>query len=159
MTSLSERGEITAKAYGKQWVYVARQDLLPVPSSEELNAIDDEINELKVALQREKEQLKLVQSTLNLTNSSLTTSELQKRISALKVEVTEMHERLEPLERGTVKVDPAERAQIEKQFEVASKAWKQRKKLCNDIIGMLTESISKKPSEFIEELGLEVDPI
>ena len=159
MTSLSERGEITAKAYGKQWVYVARQDLLPVPSSEELNAIDDEINELKVALQREKEQLKLVQSKLNLTNSSLTTSELQKRISALKVEVTEMHERLEPLERGTVKVDPAERAQIEKQFEVASKAWKQRKKLCNDIIGMLTESISKKPSEFIEELGLEVDPI
>ena len=159
LTSLSERGEITAKAYGKQMVYVARQDLLPVPSSEELNAIDDEINELKDALQKEKEQFKSVQSKLNMMNSSLTTSELQKRISSLEVEVAEMHERLEPLERGTVKVDPAERAQIEKKFEIANKAWKQRKKLCNDIIGMLTESISKKPSEFMEELGLEVDPI
>lgn len=159
LTSLAERGEISAKAYGKQWVYVARQDLLPVPSSEELNAIDDEINELKDALQKEKEQLKTVQSKLNMMNSSLTTDELQKRISSLEVEVSEMHERLEPLERGTVKVDPAERARIEKQYEVAIKAWKQRKKLCNDIIGMLTESISKKPSEFMEELGLEVDPV
>ena len=159
LTSLSEKGEITAKAYGKQWVYVARQDLLPVPSSEELNAIDDEINELKETLQREKEQFKSVQLKLNQMNSSLTTIELHKRISTLEVEVAEMHERLEPLERGTVKVDPAERAQIEKKFELANKAWKQRKKLCNDIIGMLTESIAKKPSEFIEELGLEVDPI
>ena len=158
LTNLAERGEISAKAYGKQWVYVARQDLLPVPSSEELNAIDDEINQLKDSLQKEKEQLKVVQSKLNLINSSLTTEELHKRISCLEVEVSEMHERLVPLERGTVKVDPVERARIEKQYEVANKAWKQRKKLCNDIIGMLTESISKKPREFIEELGLEVDP-
>lgn len=138
---------------------MARQDLLPVPSSEELNAIDDEINELKDILQKEKEHLKSVQSKWNIMNSSLTTSELLKRISSLEGEVAEMHERLEPLERGTIKIDPAERAQIEKQFEISNKAWKQRKKLCYDIIGMLTESISKKPSELIEELGLEVDTI
>ena len=63
LTSLSERGEISSKAYGKQFVYVARQDLLPVPSSEELNAIDDEIDELKDALQKEKESLKHAQSS------------------------------------------------------------------------------------------------
>lgn len=159
MTSLAESGQISAKAYGKQWVYVARQDLLPVPSSEELNAIDDEINELKDALQKEKEQLKSVQSKLNMMNSGLTTTELKKRISNLSVEVAEMNERLEPLERGTVKVDPVERARIEKEFEVASKAWKQRKKLCTDIVGMLTESIAKKPSEFMEELGMEIDTV
>lgn len=159
LTGLFERGEIHAKAYGKQWVYVARQDLLPVPSSEELNAIDDEIDELKNSLQKEKEFLKASQAKLNMMNSSLTTEELQKRISSLEIEVAEMNERLEPLERGTVKIDPEERQRIEKQFEISSKAWKQRKKLCNDIIGMLTESMSKKPSELMEELGLEVDPI
>ena len=159
LTSLFERGEIHAKAYGKQWVYVARQDLLPVPSSDELNAIDDEIDELKSSLQKEKELLKSAQSKLNMMNSSLTTEELQRRISLLEVEVAEMKERLEPLEKGTVKIDPAERQRIEKQFEISSKAWKQRKKLCNDIIGMLTESMSKKPSELMEELGLEVDPV
>lgn len=63
LTNLSERGEISSKAYGKQFVYVARQDLLPVPSSEELNAIDDEINELKETLQKEKELFKQIQSS------------------------------------------------------------------------------------------------
>lgn len=159
LTSLFEKGEIHSKAYGKQLVYVARQDLLPVPSSEELNAIDDEIDELKSSIQKEKELLKIVQSKLSMMNSSLTTEELHKRIASLEVEVAEMHERLEPLERGTVKIDPEERQRIEKQFEISSKAWKQRKKLCNDIIGMLTESMSKKPSELMEELGLEVDPV
>lgn len=94
-----------------------------------------------------------------MINSSLTTSELQKRISGLEIEVSDMHVRLEPLERGMIKIDPAERARIEAQFEFANKAWKQRKKLCTEIIGMLTESISKKPVEFMEELGMEVDPI
>lgn len=159
LTSLAESGQISAKAYGKQWVYVARQDLLPVPSSEELNAIDDEINSLKDLLQKEKESLKVVQSKLSLMNSSLTTAELKNRIATLSVEVAEMKERLEPLERGTIKIDPAERARIDKEFDLASKAWKQRKKLCTDIVGMLTESIAKKPSEFMDELGMEVDPV
>jgi predicted nucleic acid-binding Zn-ribbon protein len=96
---------------------------------------------------------------LSQTNSSLTTDELKKRISSLSEEVSEMNERLEPLERGTVKVDPEEKARIEKAYEISNKAWKQRKKLCNEIVGMLTESISKKPSEFMEELGMEVDPL
>lgn len=94
-----------------------------------------------------------------MLNSSLTTAELHKRISSLNIEVAEMNERLEPLERGTVKVDPAERARVESLLETSSKAWKQRKKLCTEIVSMLTESISKKPSEFMEELGMEVDPL
>lgn len=64
LTTLSERGEISFKAYGKQFVYVARQDLLPVPSSEELNAIDDEIDELKDTLLKEKELFKQIQTSI-----------------------------------------------------------------------------------------------
>lgn len=61
--------------------------------------------------------------------SSLSTSDLQKRIVALEAEVKEMHERLEPLERGAIKIDPAERALVDRQHEVCTKAWKQRKKM------------------------------
>jgi 26S proteasome regulatory subunit (ATPase 3-interacting protein) len=55
LTTLAEKGELSGKAYGKQWVYVARQDTLPTPSSEELNALDAEIESLKskVALQKD----------------------------------------------------------------------------------------------------------
>lgn len=89
----------------------------------------------------------------------MTTVELKHKILSLESAVLELKERLDPLERGTVKVDPQERMNVEHQHEVHIKAWKQRKKLCNEIIGMLTESISKKPNEMIEDLGLEIDPI
>jgi hypothetical protein len=94
-----------------------------------------------------------------MMNSSLTTAELQERIGRLEQEVKEMEERLEPLERGSVKIDPAERVRIEQQLERCSKAWKQRKKSCMEIVGMLTESSGQKPSVLMEELGLETDPV
>ena len=105
------------------------QDLLPVPSNEDLNALDDEINRLKQEIMTEKEANKQVQSKLSMMTSSLTTEDLKLRIQTLKAEVAEMQERLEPLERGTIKVDPEERARVEKDLEVYSKAHKQRKKM------------------------------
>ncbi len=39
--------KIHGKQYGKQWVYVARQDALEAPSQEEINAMDQEIDQFK----------------------------------------------------------------------------------------------------------------
>lgn len=103
--------------------------MLPVPSTEELNALDDEINRLKEEISREKEANRQVQSKLAMMTSSLTTEDLKTRINTLQAEVAEMHERLEPLERGTIKIDPEERARVEKELEIYSKAHKQRKKM------------------------------
>lgn len=62
LTSLHERGEISGKAYGKQWVYVARQDILPTPSTEELDQLDAKIEELKAQLTSQKEATKQAQA-------------------------------------------------------------------------------------------------
>lgn len=144
LNALAERGEITVKTFGKSQLYVARQvnqkkpkkyslihlqDLLPVPSSEELNALDDEINQLKENLMKEKEAHRQVQAKLAMMNSSLPTEEVKARIASLEGEVGEMHARLEPLERGTVKIDPEERIRVEKQYALYLKSYKERKKL------------------------------
>lgn len=102
---------------------------MPVPSSEELSALDDEINQLKEVLTKEKEAHRQVQSKLNMMNSSLPTEEVRARIAQLESEVGEMHARLEPLERGTVKIDPEERVRVEKQYALYLKSYKERKKL------------------------------
>lgn len=103
-----------------------------MPSSEELNALDDEINQLKESLMKEKEHHRQVQSKLNMMNSSLPTEEVRARIAQLESEVSEMHARLEPLERGTVKIDPEERVRVEKQYALYLKSYKERKKLVNN---------------------------
>lgn len=94
-----------------------------------MNALDDEINRLKQEIAQEKDANRQVQSKLAMMTSSLTTEDIKVRIDTLKVEVAEMHERLEPLERGTVKIDPEERSRVEKEFEIYSKSHKQRKKM------------------------------
>lgn len=90
-------------------------------------------------------------------NSSLSTAELIERISGLEREIKDMEERLEPLERGAIKIDPEERGRIERSLDVCTKAWKLRKKMCMEIVGMLTESSGQKPAVFMEEVGLEAD--
>src|SRR5258708_1288149 len=47
LSSLSERNLIHQKVYGKQSVFVARQDTGNAPSAEELSAIDAQIEDAK----------------------------------------------------------------------------------------------------------------
>lgn len=62
LTTLVEKGEISGKAYGKQWVYVARQDTLPAPSPEELDRLDSEIEGLKASVAEQREATRTVQT-------------------------------------------------------------------------------------------------
>ncbi len=50
LNSLVENGKITGKLYGKQWVYVSRQDLLECPTQEEISKMDDSIDSLKASI-------------------------------------------------------------------------------------------------------------
>lgn len=84
---------------------------------------------MKEEITKEKEANRQLQAKLTMMTSSLTTEDLKARIHSLQGEVAEMHERLEPLERGTVKIDPEERIRVEKDLEVYTKAHKQRKKM------------------------------
>lgn len=62
LTLLVEKGEISGKANGKQWVYVARQDTLATPSAEELESLDMEIESLKVEVNAQRDTTKQIQA-------------------------------------------------------------------------------------------------
>lgn len=47
LNSMVENNLIKGKLYGKQWVYVARQDLLECPTQEQIAEMDDRIEQLK----------------------------------------------------------------------------------------------------------------
>lgn len=50
LNSMVENEVITGKLYGKQWVYVARQDLVECPTQEQISKMDDRIDELKESI-------------------------------------------------------------------------------------------------------------
>lgn len=70
MQSLVDREEVVAKAYGKQVVYVIRQDNLPSPSNEELEKFDQELGIAKENLNQQKETVRTLQSSTSIQSSS-----------------------------------------------------------------------------------------
>lgn len=59
-----DREEVVMKAYGKQSVYVIRQDNLPTPSSAELDSFDEQLKATKEDLFAEREKTKTLQSSI-----------------------------------------------------------------------------------------------
>ncbi|PJF17573.1 Hop2 meiotic double strand DNA break repair, partial [Paramicrosporidium saccamoebae] len=170
LTTLVEKAEISGKAYGKQWVYVARQDTLPTPSPEDLNLLDAEIESLKKSVDEKREATRQIQSRighhhshnileLNSLNNSLTNEVMAKRIQELTEENATFIKRLELLRTGTRRVDPVEKAKVDKMYELHCKEWKSRKRMCKEMLDAITENLPQSPSAFMEELGMETDPV
>lgn len=54
LDTLADSGRISFKEYGKQKIYIARQDQFDIPNSEELNRMKDENSELQKKLDEQK---------------------------------------------------------------------------------------------------------
>ncbi len=129
LQSLSDRGEVVSKAYGKQLVYVISQINLPTPSNEELEQFDRELARVKEQLAVERETTKTLQSTLDGLVNSLTAEEMTKRARRLREENERLSGKLKELQSGGRKVDAIEKAALDKEHERLTKLTKTRKKL------------------------------
>lgn len=70
LDSLADGGKITFKEYGKQKIYLARQDQFQIPNTEELNQMKEENSKLQEMLEEQKK-----------ANSQLEAGTLSKTVS------------------------------------------------------------------------------
>ena len=68
LTNLQEKNEITCKNYGKQQVYVIKQDDEELPSPDELDSMDQEITDLKKTYDELKEEIKFLSASNELSH-------------------------------------------------------------------------------------------
>lgn len=61
LDNLVDSGRITFKEYGKQKIYLARQDQFEVPNNEELNQMKDEIGKLQEQLDERRRAISEVE--------------------------------------------------------------------------------------------------
>ncbi|KAI9138512.1 Tat binding protein 1-interacting protein-domain-containing protein [Paraphysoderma sedebokerense] len=157
LNTLAERNEITAKQFNKTIVYVANQDDLPTPSPEELDRMDKEINSLKEDVMKLKEETAGLQSTFNTLKNALTDEEIEARLAELAEENAKYDARLQKLREGGRVISVEDKKRIEQDFEKMRKAWVTRKRKCKEILDTMLEHNPMKPSQFMEELGIETD--
>lgn len=72
-------------------------------------------------------------------------------------EVSQMQDRLETLQSGTVQVSLADKTRIDKEHEIMQTHWKQRKKMFKGVWDTITESLPGSAADFMQELGIETD--
>ncbi|KAL6538941.1 Homologous-pairing protein 2 [Orobanche minor] len=157
LDSLADSGKIKFKEYGKQKIYLARQDQFDIPNNDELNQMKEENSKIQEQLDERKKAITVVEAEVKALQSNLTLEEIQTRQMQLGNEVKQMEEKLIKLRQGVTLVSQEERQAVEKMYTNMTTQWRKRKRMFKDIWDAITENSPKNLKEFKEELGVEYD--
>ncbi|KAF9296604.1 hypothetical protein BGZ74_010244 [Mortierella antarctica] len=158
--SLVEKDLVTSKLYGKQAIYVARQDTIDTASPEQLAAVDREIAELQNKIGDHKTRNKQLSSELNLLSSAMTTEQISERLNLLAAKNEKASQNLELLRTGSKLVTPEAKQKVVKEMEYHRKLWRNRRRVFKEMFQQVTDNMPGKPKDLLEELDIEMnDPI
>lgn len=157
LDALADSGRISFKEYGKQKIYLARQDQFSIPNNEELNKMKEQNADLQKQLEEQKKAIGKIEGEIKTLQSNLTLEQIRGREAKLRNEIEEMENKLAKLRGGVTLVNPEERKAVEETFSEKFSQWRKRKRIFKDLWDTLTENSPKDPKEFKEELGLEYD--
>ncbi|KAK3421705.1 homologous-pairing protein 2 homolog [Eucalyptus grandis] len=157
LDTLADNGRISAKEYGKQKVYLARQDQFDIPNNEELNRMKEENAQLQQQLEEHRKAISELDGEIRGLQSNLTLEQILDKETKLRSEAKVMEEKLEKLRGGVTLVKPEERKAVQDMFAEKIRQWRRRKRMFKDLWDTITENSPKDLKEFKEELGIEYD--
>ncbi|KAF6147117.1 hypothetical protein GIB67_036836 [Kingdonia uniflora] len=154
---LADAAKISFKEYGKQKIYMARQDLFQIPTTQDLEQMKKLNATLQLELEDQKRVTTQIEGEIRALHSNLTLEQISTKEATLRIEVEKMEEKLNKLRDGISLVRPEDRKLIEGMFEEKISQWKKRKRMFKDLWDTITENSPKDVKEFKEELGIEYD--
>ncbi|KAG8473309.1 hypothetical protein CXB51_035398 [Gossypium anomalum] len=157
LDSLADSGKISFKEYGKQKIYLARQDQFNIPNNEELASMKEENAKLQEHLDQQKKAITEVEGEIKSLQSNLTLEQIHDKEAKLRKEVKEMVDKLVKLRGGVNLVRPEEKKAVEAMYSEKISLWRRRKRMFKDLWDAITENSPKDLKEFKEELGIEYD--
>ncbi|KAL6186604.1 hypothetical protein ACLB2K_042724 [Fragaria x ananassa] len=158
LDTLADGGKISFKEYGKQKIYLARQDQFDIPNSEELSQMKEANTKLQEQLAEQKRATSEVEGEIKTLRSNLTMEQIKEKDTKLRKEVGQgTGDKLEKLRGGVTLVRPEDRKIIEQMYSEKISQWRKRKRIFRDLWDTITENSPKDLKEFQEELGLEYD--
>lgn len=157
LDALADSGRISSKEYGKQKIYLARQDQFDIPNSEELSRMKEKNAKLQQQLEEQKRAISEVEGEIKTLQSNLTLEQIRAKEAKLKMEVEEMEDKLNNLRGGVTLVKFEDRKVVEEMYSDRINQWRRRKRIFKDLWDAITENLPKDLKEFKEELAIEYD--
>ncbi|KAI5079810.1 hypothetical protein GOP47_0005289 [Adiantum capillus-veneris] len=157
LDSLADSGQVSAKEYGKQKIYLARQDQFEIPSPQELQELNENNEKLRKEHESEKVALSSLEAELRMLESNLTLEQIRAKEQKLRLDMENAESKLETLKQGVILVSAEEREKVQGAFSTKMSEWRKRKKMFKELWDLITESLPRDLKEFKEELGIEYD--
>ena len=148
---------VSCKEYGKSKVYLTRQSNIELPTPAEMEQLESELARQTERLEELQEACAALQAEHQRLNAAPRTEEAEARATEREQQLREAESTLTALRECARGYDDRRRRLIEEQHRTAMKAWRERKRLVQDIVRQMADGMEKKPAAFAEELGLELD--
>jgi 26S proteasome regulatory subunit (ATPase 3-interacting protein) len=158
LDQLVGRGVITEKVYGKQKVYVVKQEDTGVKDLErELQDLDTKLKDVSQKLAKAEQELKSSENLSHKLLSVPTTSEARSEQTLLLNRVQTLKERLDKISKNAGKMLETDKEQMQKDHENNINEWKKRKRLCMNVVEAILENYPDPKRVLLNEVGIETD--
>lgn len=158
LDKLVGEGRVKEKVYGKQKVYVVKQEHLDAKDlGQELHDLDSKLHALTQQLASVEQELKISENLFHELQCCPTTIEAHEEQKVLENKVKLLKEKLESISKSTVNIPKDHKERMQKDHENYIKEWKKRKRLCMDIIETILESYPDSKRSLLDEMGIETD--
>lgn len=155
---LVEQGRITEKVYGKQKVYVVKQEDTSAKDLErELQDLDSKLNAISKQVASAEQVLKGSENELHELQLAPTTSEAQNEKKVLENRVQALKEKLDIISKNSVKISETDKKQIQNEYESNMNEWRKMKGVCMDIVEAILEGYHDSKRALLNEIGIETD--
>jgi 26S proteasome regulatory subunit (ATPase 3-interacting protein) len=155
---LVEQSRITEKVYGKQKVYVIKQeDTNAKDLQQELQDLDSKLNSISKEVASAEEVFKGSEKELHELRFATTTSDAQNESKVLENRVQELKKKLDIISKNSMKISEINKKQIQNDHANNIKEWRKKKSVCMDIVEAMLEGYHDSKRSLLNEIGIETD--
>ena len=158
LDELVSEGSLIVKEYNTK-IYLFNQEKLDIKVSQaDLDQLEKEISEQREKNKELREILNAKNNELRILTSTLTDEELELKIIDMQKEINNMKNKVEDIKNNKIEPVPPEKMnEVKTNYEEKIKNYKKTKKICEEIIGELSEGLEMSVKELYRKIGIEND--
>ena len=122
-----------------------------------MKALADKLDKAKHATEVVTLEVKALEGKLKARTAAATNEQLLEQRQELDGRNHASRNKLNELRKTCAGISPQEKAKLTKAHAETVVYWRKRKRIANEMVNQLMETVNKKKKAFMDEMGLETD--
>lgn len=142
----------------KQKIYFYDQGNIKV-DNEKLKEMDILIDQLNTKVNKLKDSVGTKESKKKSLKEHIPIKDVENKLTKIRNGIAQSKVKITSLRERCKNANPEEQTKVKKAHKTLSTEWRKRKRLASEAIDSILETSSKPKKAFLEEIGVEIDPL